>query len=366
MKLAGKNRGARVVGSKVDQLGDLLETEIHRRDFALGQKFLSTHEITHQFGVSAGTARKALGRLVDRGILRPERGSGYYLQQKISPPKPDGNNKSTRSAMTLAVVVGLTGQWGKLRMEEYLAAISRACERENWSFLRINAEEQDIEQAIQGRRLAGCLTFNVNKPLPEAIDRASAIIWGGESGVSGCSIMGINHESASRLAHEHLWDLGHHRTALVRPAAWENLEEVRRREGAILGMRKAYLDLGYTWSLDEVVRVKPEEMDGLYERLCNAGITGVYSEDWNITVELYRQAHRLGETIGQRLSVVASGGHDLAEMLNPRPARIFWRAVDYAGVVIRAFRELSNGTPLPPRLLVPVFLEPGLSARPPA
>jgi DNA-binding LacI/PurR family transcriptional regulator len=178
--------------------------------------------------------------------------------------------------------------------------------------------------------------------------------------------MGINHESASRLAHEHLWDLGHHRTALVRPAAWENLEEVRRREGAILGMRKAYLDLGYTWSLDEVVRVKPEEMDGLYERLCNAGITGVYSEDWNITVELYRQAHRLGETIGQRLSVVASGGHDLAEMLNPRPARIFWRAVDYAGVVIRAFRELSNGTPLPPRLLVPVFLEPGLSARPPA
>jgi hypothetical protein len=130
-------------------------------------------------------------------------------------------------------------------------------------------------------------------------------------------------------------------------------------------MRKAYAALGYPWSLEDVIRVGPREMDGLYQRLCDAGITGIFSESWEITVELYRQAHRLGEALGERLSLVASGGYDLSDMMDPRPARIFWRAVDYAAVVLKAIRNLQDGTPLPPRLIIPVFLESGPSARSP-
>jgi DNA-binding LacI/PurR family transcriptional regulator len=321
-----------------------------------------------QYKVSAGTARKALGELVDKGYLRSERGSGHYLRKEVIPPAAPTVETPTRSAevaTAIMAIVGSPGPWGQRRMEEYLAAIEQACRREGWSLLRARNEADDIARAAKGKRVAGCLAFGVDGPPAGKIDPAMVITWGGSQPDPASAIMGIDQESTSRLAYEHLSDLGHQCMAMVRPMAWESLEEARKREGSILGMRKAYADLGYPWSLEDVIRVGPQEMDGLYERLCDAGITGIFSEYWGITVELYRQANRLGETLGERLSLVASGGYDLSDMVHPRPARIFWRAVDYAAVVVKAIRRLEDGTPLPPRLIVPVFLESGPSARSP-
>lgn len=351
--------------TKSEHLGRLLKARLGQKTFVSGQKFLSTHEIVREYGVSPGTARKALGVLVEEGILRSERGAGHFLQIQPSDPPADESPKSETSTTALLAIVGSVGTWGQRRMEEYMAAIEQACRRVGWSLLRVRNEAQEIERATKGKQVTGCLAFGVDGPPAGDIDPAKVITWAGSRPDPASSIMSIDAESTSRLAYEHLSDLGHQHMAMVRPVGWEALEETPNQDGSILGMRKVYADLGYPWSLEDVIHVDPKEMDGLYQRLCDAGITGIFSESWEIAVELYRQAHRLGESLGERLSLVTSGGHDLADMMHPRPARIFWRAVDYAAVVVKAIRQLEDGTPLPPRLIMPVFLESGPSARAP-
>jgi DNA-binding LacI/PurR family transcriptional regulator len=267
-----------------------------------------------------------------------------------------------RTATALLVIVGSTGDWGTGVLDQYVAALERACERHDWQLFRVNNRAEEIKRALEGKKLAGCLAYSLDEPPAFPIDPAVIINWGSKWKDPASSIMGMDRESASRQAHEHLWDLGHERTAMIQPATWGT--DWLKRSGSILGMRKAYAALGHAWSQDDVILARPEDIPGLYERLCARGITGIYCEDWKITVELYRQAHQLGETMGQRLALVTSGGSDLADMVQPRAARVYWRRADYAALVVRALRGLEEDHPLPHRLNLPIFLEAGPSARP--
>lgn len=354
-----------IVPNKTLRLVQILESELNQGKFVEGQRFLSTHEIARSYKVSPGTARKALVELVGRGCLSSAKRSGHYLRRQTAKREPSQVQLRQQTATVLLTVINSTLRGGRHRLEEYMLALTKACDRLEWSVLQVNNDALEIERAIKGQRLAGCLAYGLNEPPAGKIDPASIIYWSGNYNDAASSIMGIDHQSTSRLAYEHLWDFGHQRTAMVRPTAWDSLEEARKREGSVLGMRRAYADLGYPWNLQDVIQVAPNEIDGLYQRLCDAGITGVFCEDWSITAHLYQQAYRAGQVIGDRLSLVTAGGNDLEDKVHPRPARVYWRAVEYAAVVIRAIRNLIDGTPLPPRLVIPVFLEPGPSVRPP-
>jgi DNA-binding LacI/PurR family transcriptional regulator len=348
--------------TKSEHLGRLLEAKLGDGEFTAGHKFLSTHDIVRQYGVSPGTARKALGALVQKGYLQSRHGAGHFLNNRKSKSYKSRPERHVAASTALLVIVGSTGDWGTGVLDQYVAALERACERHDWQVFRVNNRADEINQAIEGIKLAGCLAYSLDEPPAAPIDPATIINWGSQWRDPASSIMGIDRESASRQAHEHLWDLGHERTAMLQPASWGM--DWFKRSGSLLGMRKAYAALGQPWSLDDVMRVHPQELPGLYERICGRGITGIYCEDWKITAELYRQAHQLGQTMGQRLALVTSGGNDLADMVQPRAARVYWRSSDYAALVVRALRGLEDDRPLPRTLTVPMFLEPGPSAQP--
>jgi DNA-binding LacI/PurR family transcriptional regulator len=354
----------RAVLSKSDRLVQLLEQELGEGKFSAGQRFLSTHEIARSYSVSPGTARRALGELVGRGYLESSQRSGHFLRGDA--PIASGQDRHpvaspAKPATAVMLIVGSAGNWGGRLLEQYAAAVEQACQRIGWQLLRVNNTAREIEQARQGVKVAGCLAYGVHERPAASVDLASVILWGGSWRDRACSMLTANGEEASRQAFEHLWDLGHQHTAMVR-ALPEGPPE-RNPKGGLLGMRKAFAALGHSWSMDDVLTVAPDEIDGLYGRIRHRGVTAIVSQDWEITVELYRQAHQCGERIGDRLSIVAAGGHDLAVMVHPKPARIYWRFEDYGAAVVDAMENLSQGRRLPHHLVLPVFLEAGPGAK---
>lgn len=350
------------IPGKKDQLVEVLESLLVGGRFAAGDRFLSTYDIAREYGVSPGTARHALRELVAREYLDASHRSGYFVRESVESLAVEGGDLSVSVPTVLLVIVGPIAKRGRRVQGEYLAALEEVCAWHGWEAVIVKNNAADIANAVRGKRLAGCMVYALKEPPAVQLDRGSTICWGpcGDWVEPDCSVVAVDTESAALLAYEHLWDLGHERTALV----WS--EDSRFASARIvLGMRKAYAALGHVWSPNDVIQVGDDEASSLYERLCAAGITGVVCEHWDFVLELYRQAHQAGEQIGERLSVVAIGGHDMVDLLRPAPARTRWRAVDHASLIVDALRNRLEGKPTPRRLILPVFLQEGGSARSP-
>lgn len=61
-------------------VADEIERLIARGDFASGARLPGEIEIAGRFGVNRHTVRRAIADLADRGLVRPERGSGTYVE----------------------------------------------------------------------------------------------------------------------------------------------------------------------------------------------------------------------------------------------------------------------------------------------
>lgn len=356
--------------SKVDRLVAILEQALRTGQFVAGDRFLSTYEVARDYGVSPGTARKAMGLLVTRGYLQNSERSGFFLRpagaelsrETHQPPAiPSPIVEDTTD--TLLVLVGTIAEGGRHIFADYLAALRQAASLRGWQVVQINNTSEEISRANRQYRILTCLAYCLLEPPAGPIDFASTIIWGRAEDwqYADCSIMSVDTHNAARLVYEHLWDHGHLKTAHVRPD-YPNVPNANTT-GMILGMRQAYHSLGHQWTPDDVIVVTPQNIDALYQCLCAAGITGICCESWEVTVELYRQAAQCNEQIGDRLALVTVGGHDDAQTLQPAPSRICWRAIDLASTVMEAMTLRKAGKPMPRLLNVPVFLEEGSSTR---
>lgn len=355
------------IPNKALRLVQILESELGHGKFVEGQRFLSTHEIARCYNVSPGTARKALVELVGRGYLESAERSGHYLRQRsASSTPPSTAPKQPASATALLMIVGASDQWGVRLLDQYMAALEQACDAEGWQLLKVNNRAEEIAQATKDRHVVGCLAYGLSGPPAVDVDPARVISWNSPWCDPAWSLLGPDRENASLLAFEHLWDMGHHHTALVRQTPHGNL--VREGRGLVLGMRKAYASMGLKWRSRDVITLPSpdgralddQECEALLKRLGAQEITGIYCISWPVVVAIYRLAHRRG-TPWRELSVIASGGHDLADLMTPRPARIYWRFTDYGMAAVKALRRLDKGQPLPHRIRIPVFLQEGAS-----
>lgn len=348
------------IGSKVGRLVDLLERALKEGQFVAGDRFLSTYKIAEKYGVSQGTARKAMSELAGRGYLEASARSGYFVRG-VSVVKTAAVTVSSDPVLLVLVGEGVRG--GGNILNDYVASLRQASEQKGWQVVRVNNHADEIAAAVEGRHVVGCLAYGLCTPPVVAIDLTSTIIWNRTSDWrdSDCSQMGLDTDSAARLAYGHLWDLGHEHTAMVRlPESHEAI--ISTTTGLVLGMRKAYAAMGYRWTADDVISAGPHVLPTLYKRLRDSGITGIVCGDWTVLQELYRQASEQGERVGERLSLVYIGGHDKFQTVHPTPARICWRAVDYAAVVVDAIALRAQGRPMPRHLTVPVHLEEGPGA----
>src|SRR5262244_3737023 len=67
------------------RIADDLEQSIARGTFEPGSRLPGEIEIAERFGVNRHTVRRALAALAQRGIVRAERGSGTFIEQRRIP-----------------------------------------------------------------------------------------------------------------------------------------------------------------------------------------------------------------------------------------------------------------------------------------
>lgn len=63
------------------QLADIIREKVYSREWGIGSKIPSEHELMNQFGVARGTVRRAVGSLVDEGILVRHQGKGTFVAE---------------------------------------------------------------------------------------------------------------------------------------------------------------------------------------------------------------------------------------------------------------------------------------------
>lgn len=352
------------IPGKVDRLVQLLALALQEGAFAPGQRFHSTRDIVGQYQVSVGTAQKALASLVQRGYLDSVRGSGFYVSKRVPAIPVDRSDAAGLVAppMTLLVVIGRGGRYGKKLLEDYVDAVRTECAKLGWDIVRTGSAPEEIARAGKGVRLCGCLAFGLDGPIPAGIDPSTTIVWSGTWYDPENALVTVDGAAMTQMAFEHLGDLGHTRMALVR----RKLTGIHRQEdsGIVVGMRKSFATFGIPWNPDDVLDVDHETPGELYDLLTSRGITAIYCNEWEVGFALYQQARARGESIGQRLSIIFSGGSDLRTTFDPYPTRIYWRFSDFAQLVVSSLRESLAGKPIPHRLMMPVFLELGSSTQP--
>lgn len=63
------------------QLADIIREKIYSKEWGTGSKIPSEHELMTQFGLARGTVRRAIGSLVDEGILVRHQGKGTFVAE---------------------------------------------------------------------------------------------------------------------------------------------------------------------------------------------------------------------------------------------------------------------------------------------
>jgi GntR family phosphonate transport system transcriptional regulator len=65
------------------QIAEILEREIKSHKVPAGSQFATAEELSERFSVNRHTVRQALGSLVDKGLVRIERGFGAFVEEHI-------------------------------------------------------------------------------------------------------------------------------------------------------------------------------------------------------------------------------------------------------------------------------------------
>ena len=68
------------------QLKEILEKRIQSGEFQPGDQFPTDEQLCQEYGLSRGTVRRAIGILIDAGLLRRDQGRGTFLNApQLSP-----------------------------------------------------------------------------------------------------------------------------------------------------------------------------------------------------------------------------------------------------------------------------------------
>ena len=106
--------------TKAERVRNWLEREIRIGNFTRGSALPPERELADQIGVSYMTLRKAVGALVDEGLLERNQGSGTFVRNEISEQK-------------VQKVLGLVmPAWSAPENLDTVMHYSKACQDNNW------------------------------------------------------------------------------------------------------------------------------------------------------------------------------------------------------------------------------------------
>ena len=210
---------------KYEQVALLVEQQIDEGRFGPGDRIYSIRQICEEFGVGDVTAKTALRRLSDRGLVRTVAGSGAFVTDPEAdpPPTPAPTAKATDSRTVGFIKTGLgasaTYALGIDLMQQEL-------QRAGFSVLTAVVEEDDAAAAddaigrLRGRGVGPLIVFPSHKRGGGCVGKRLCESWDGP-----CLILESRPESGDYVTADlarateflvyHLYDLGHRRLCLA-------------------------------------------------------------------------------------------------------------------------------------------------------
>jgi len=190
---------------------DILSGAIKGNDLLPSEK-----DIADKFEVDRTTVRKALGMLVDEGLVEKRAGVGTRVVMRHY--QPDAGNNYRTIGFLLPRSKNKADRITQPFYSSLFYRVEAECRKKGFSLIYTTLdEEDDIFQVIEAHRLSGVIFLtNVSKRiLQQAIDAKvpSILVNGFHEDMT--SVLGNNNDGAYK-AIRHLAELGHKRIALIK------------------------------------------------------------------------------------------------------------------------------------------------------
>jgi DNA-binding LacI/PurR family transcriptional regulator len=207
--------------SKYARVRDALAEAIRNGDYTVGQKLPGERSLAVQYGISYMTARRAVGELVERGILDRRPWAGVF----VAVPKGDGEAKpngapTTAGGTTLNII---TVGYEPPHVNTLKRLASKYAESHGWSTHFVRIEHPGDDHAI-GRILAGGLSLliipddlTMRGPVGQAVQQVAgrAVLIGNRMDNLGVPSVLADDTHAIGLAIQHLRAQGHTRIGML-------------------------------------------------------------------------------------------------------------------------------------------------------
>ena len=319
--------------SQASLLAARLRDEIRSGRYAFGDKLPTERELVGEAGLSRGTVRKALAILEAERLIVRQHGRGAFVADPVH----------TRLASSEAALIGMLTYEREYYFERVIqSASARASERGYAMATGIGSSEKLETQhvtAFISNHVRGAIFAPRGQTIEENYQRLVAeglpvVLL--DTLIPGCEedYVVVDNRLGTRLAVEHLAELGHRRIAYI---GHNNSSDVPCRSERLRGYQEGCAELGLGASTDRVVECSIAEAKAQIARVLRRRRRPTafvaYNDAW--AIQVLEAATDLGIPVPAELSVtgfddsvMAAHSHVPITSVNPEHRELGIAAVD--------------------------------------
>jgi len=209
--------------SKYARVRDALAQAIRNGDYGVGQKLPGERTLAVQYGISYMTARRAVGELVERGILDRRPWEGIFVAIPERETGGNGRPVSVPVASDTTTLNIITVGYEPPHVNTLKRLASKYAESQGWSTHFVRIEHPGDDHAIR-RILSGGLSLliipddlTMRGPIGEAVQQIGgrAVLIGNRMDNLGVPSVLADDTHAIGLAIQHLREHGHTRIGML-------------------------------------------------------------------------------------------------------------------------------------------------------
>jgi len=210
------------------RIADLLRNEVTSGGLSADTRLGSQREFVERFEVSSITVEAALRELQDQGVVYRVRGKGTFVAGPQTPAL------APVDAVKIGVVGHVHTNWDANLYARDVFQSVESYARQSDCYVRFIEQESDYVRLLEDSEVDGLVIIS---PTEQALDagglkpgQQAYVVVGADYGDHPC--VTVDNEQLTRMALEHLVDLGHHDIALLTDplSSWDT----RRRWDAYL------------------------------------------------------------------------------------------------------------------------------------